>query len=236
MTFYRIILLSAVWLNSSPSALAQEAEIEEGKGKSYRVTLFGKWEGDELFSKQKSEYLPVNPAKSSYTRRIQYSGDSIVLYKKGVSEEGEEIYLAALSVNVPADIIEPLMILAWDNTNMKPYGKVIEFSPRKFPYGTYQIVNLSNFQLGGHIGEKANHVHCMPGKSQIASFDIENGEAAPIVFYTQIDGKTQKVFGSITIHRDRKRSVFLMSPQTNKLGRIVFQSSVIVDVAKQEDQ
>lgn len=236
MDIFRKVLLCAIWVSSSICAFAQEADDEEEKGKTYRASLFGDWGGYELFTKQKSEYLPVRPARSSYTGHIRYTDDSIVLYKKSVSEEGEEIYLAALSVNVPAGIIEPLMILAWDHTNMKPTGKVIEFSPRKFPYGTYQIVNLSKFQLGGHIGEETNRILCKPGQSQLASFDIENGEAAPIVFYTRIDGETKKVFGSITIHRNRKRSVFLMYPQTNKLGRLVFQSSVIVDIAKQEDQ
>lgn len=234
MNMIRKILAFGLLLSSVLYSAAQADDTEEGKAKTYRATLFNKWEGGELYTKHKKGYSLLEPARKSYTQSFKYKESSIVLFKKGLSEEGEEIYLPALTVSVPPAIIEPLLILAWDSSKEKPVAKVIEFSPRKFPYGSYQIVNLSKLPLGGYIGEKSNKILCKAGKEYITPFALKNAEAAPIVFYTSINNELKKVFGSITIHRNQKRAIYLMNAQTNKLGTVVFQGSVIVDIEKQQ--
>jgi hypothetical protein len=231
-----ILLLCSLWADSGLFAQGDLGDTDGEKGKTFRATLFGTWEGYDLYTRKKTDFLPLKPARSSYTKRLPYRGDSIVLYKKEVSEEGEEIYPVALTVPVPAGLSEPLMILAWDREEEHPVAKLIEFSPREFPYGTYQVVNLSKYELAGTIRDKTNRIRCQPGESRLVSFDIKSGERAPIVFYAKIEGEVRKVFGSICIHRERKRSIFLMYPETDKLGRVVFQSSVIVDVAQRKDR
>lgn len=231
----RRILIFALILGSVSYVSAQSTDTEDATGKTFRATSFNQWQGVELFAKSKSSYLPLNPAKSSYTRSFRYVGNTIVLYKEGLSDEGKEIFLEAMKVVVPPSVIEPLLILAWDGTHKKGVAKVIEFSPSKFRYGSYQIVNFSQLPLGGYIGSKSNKVVCLPGKEYITSFNFEEGKAAAIVFYVRENNELKKVFGSITTHRNRKRAVYLMYPERNKLNKTVFKSSVIVDVARASD-
>ena len=235
MNIIKQILTYAILASSVLHASAQEDGTEKKKGKTYRATLFNKWKGAPLFTKHKKDYIPIKPAKYSYTRLFSYKEQAIELYKKGVSEEGEEIYIPALKVNVPTTILEPLLILAWDMNKQKPTAKVIEFSPKKFPYGSYQIVNFSALPLEGYIGAKSNGIRCMPSKTYITRFAFKAHKATPIVFYARINNELKKVFGSITMHKPTKRAVYLMFPQKNKLGRFLIQSSVIVDFERKQN-
>lgn len=214
------------------TAGAQEAAEEKKAGKRYKATLFNAWGGPDLFTKGKDGYLPLKPAKYSYTQPYKYADSVIELYTKGVSAEGEEVYLVAMSVPVATSIEEPLLVLAWDRGAKKPHGKVIEFSPKKFKYGSYQIANFSSLTIGGYVGSKKNKVICKPNSEAIAKFNLKEKGATPIVLYTSIGGQTKKVFGTITMHRDSKRAIYLLYAETNNLGQPVFRSIVIVDHAR----
>ena len=213
--------------------MAQDAD-PKIKGKTFRATLFNQWGGPDLYVKHKKSLVRIQPAKCSYTRPYRYRENVINFYKKTLSEEGEETYTVSLRVEVPPSVKEPLVILAWNNQTKQAVAKAIDFSPTNFRYGSYQIVNMSNFPIGGFIGKKTNTFICRPKQEYISSFEFAHQAATPIVIYSKIDGESQKVFGSITTHRKRKRSIYILYPERNKIDQIVYQSIVIVDHKKSE--
>ena len=138
---YPLVLCILLW--NICIASAQESK-EKESGKTYRITLFNKWKGPEVFIKKKS-YVPLQAHKMAYTKPFRYPlGEPIVIYSKIISEKGEEKYMPYLNIRVPTSIIEPLLVLFWDSQKKKAGGKIVEFSNRVFRYGTYQLVNLSN--------------------------------------------------------------------------------------------
>jgi len=213
----------------TPLASAQGVDQEDDKkGRTFQVTCFNAWQGPELFVKEKGSHVLLSPAMYTCTKPYKYTEGTIQLFKKGVDSEGEEIFTPVVITKVPGGMIEPLLILIWDARQKKAVTKVIEYSPRKFHYGSYQIVNFSKLTIGGYIGAKTNKLVCKPYSSHLASFSIKEQEKSPIQLFAKVGDDVKKVYGSITVHKKKKRIVYLLYPTLDKLNRVSLSSRSIV--------
>ena len=213
------------------SCYAQEVgENSEDGTKGFRVTLFNKWEGPELFIKVKKSYVLLEAYKMAYTKTFRYpAGEPVVLYTKQLNDEGKEDYLPYIKIPVSETILEPLLVLYWQAKAKKGSGKVLEFSARKFGYGSYQLVNLSSTKIFGYIGTKKNIFSCNPNTEYISRFSIKNRARTPIAIYISNNNKPDLVFSTLTIHREKKRVILFLHAEENELGRLIYRSQSLVD-------
>lgn len=229
-------VLCCIHLTTLSGSHAQGANEEvKDVGQSFRVTLFNEWNGPDLFVKAKKSYALLEAHKMSYTKPYRYlSGKPIVVYTKMLTAEGEEQYIPYARFPVTAKILEPLLVLHWDAKANKAGGKVLEFSARKFGYGSYQLVNLSESKVLGYIGDQKKRFSCGPKSEYISNFTFENGARTPIAVYTVNGRKVDLVFSTLTIHRERKRVILFLHAEKNKLGRMVYRSQSLVDFKNEE--
>lgn len=219
------------------SGNAQQRQNEEEKGgKGFRVTLFNDWEGPQLFVKVKKSYVELEAHKMAYTQTFRYSAaEPIVLYSEQTNDEGEVEFMPFIKFAVGKEIIEPLLVLSWQAESKKGAGKILEFSPKRFGYGHYQIVNLSGVKIGGYIGDKKKVFSCDPMSEYISRYKYENGLRTPIAVYTTVSAKPSLVFSTLTIHRVQKRVILFLNAEKNKLGRLVYRSQSLVDFKVEEE-
>ena len=232
------ILLPCIYLASLLSSLAQtnDKNVEKERGPAFRVTLFNDWEGPELFVRTKKSYTVLEAHKMAYTKPFRRSKEKpITLYIKALNDDGEEMHKPYLQVQVPVAILEPLLVLHWNAKTKKAGGMVVEFSPRRFGYGTYQIINLSEAKIYGYIGDKQKRYSCKPRAEYISQATYKNGARTPIAAYVAKDKKPSLVYSTLTIHRERKRVILFLKPERNKLNRLVYRSQSLVDFRREED-
>ena len=77
----------------------------------------------------------------------------IFLHERKRNQEGVEIYPAILRVKIPASVSNPLLVLV-PRSGDQPYGAlVIDSSLRKFPQGSYQLINFTKSDIRALIGK-----------------------------------------------------------------------------------
>ena len=230
----RVLLIFSTFVFNVIASENQAVNISPNKG--FRVTLFNKWGGPQLHILEKQTYVPLRVHKSAYTRIIPFQKDnSIILYSKVDGKKGHEGYKPFLRVHVPDSINEPLLLLNWNSKDQKVEERIIEFSPRKFKYGTYQIVNLSDTPISGAIGAQYNSYTCEAQSSYISNFDIKEGAKIPITAYAKkTEVNLSLVYSVPTIHRHRKRVIFFLKPERNKTGHLTCKAQSVVDFVKTE--
>lgn len=178
-----LLLVSCLLGIGTWHAAAQE---EDKSGNHYRVTLFNAWEGPELFVRVKKSYERLEAFRMAYTKPFRYSTDQpIIFYVKVVTEDGEEDYQPFLKIPVPPMVLQPMLVLHWNEKDAKGGGKVVEFSPRKFPYGSYQVVNLSHARIAGYIGDQKKKFSCKAGGEYISPANFVNKARTPIAAYSE---------------------------------------------------
>lgn len=233
-TFLGCALVMLISVCTLSAQQAQESEEDQKGSRVYRATLFNQWGGPELYVKEKKGFSVIKPAKYSYTRPYKYKGNVIEFFYKTVNAEDRVVYQPVMQSKISPLIEEPLVIIVWDKIKKRPLAKAVEFSPNKFKYGSYQIVNFSGRPLAGYIGDKKNMIKCGSNQSKVTQFKFPHNAMLPMKFYASVDGATDKVFGSMTKHRENKRAVYLIYATRDKQGRIKYQSTVIVDNKKSE--
>ncbi len=222
------LLICCSYLAATAVSVAQEGGKEIKRG--FRVTLFNEWKGPELFVKTKKSYAVLKAHRMAYTKKLRlFPGEPIILFTKSLDPEGEEKYKPFAQFRIPASTLEPLLVLHWNAAAGKAGGKVIEFSTRRFGYGTYQLVNLSDTKIFGYIGDKKQLYACNPRDAYISSFRLENVVRTPITAYIANGDEPLLVFSTLTIHRERKRVILFFKAERNKLNRLVYRSQSLVD-------
>lgn len=226
----QIFIVCAVSASGIAFAGSQIAELSPGQG--FRVTLFSNWEGPDLYVRYDQNYEPLRAYRSAYTRVFPFPEEGVIaLYAKVDLENNKESYQPIFQVQVPETIAEPMLLLFWDANNQRAGGKIIEFSPGKFPYGSYQIVNISDSPLYGYIGAKENLYTCKErGGTYISDFRFKQGDKIPIKSYIRQESASYSVvFSTLTIHREKKRVILFLIGKRNNEGRLIYHSQSLVD-------
>ena len=232
----RLIILSLLVSSGFSSAQDTATYPDQEQNKTgYRVSLFSAWKGPTLYYKgKKEEYHPLEAYKMSYTKPLPYErGKPIIFYTK-IENTGEEpVYQPYLRTALPVQVIEPLIVLYWSQKSQKGYSQVLEFSPRRFPYGSYQFVNLGSTNIVGYIKEKTHRFQCAPLKSTISNKSAKNGEVIPIEMVTKNGAETVLVYSSVVKHRNQKRMIFFLYPEKSQTGRLVYKVDLLEDYSQE---
>ena len=231
-----ILLMFALVLGSL-SAQTDDSQTEKAeKKKGYRVTAFNAWGGPSMYYKDKKEYYPLKAHRLSYTKPLPYKkGEPIVFYMKSLNAEQEAVYKPYVSTVVPEEIMDPLLVLYWNQVSKKGYAQSLEFSPERFPYGSYQFVNIGAAPIFGYVEDKKRVFKCMPYKANIYNQPIKDGKVIPIEIVAKSAPKNIVVYSSVVKYRSKKRTIFFLYPRVNQVGRTVYQVDLMEDFSRGDD-
>ncbi|MBK1831552.1 hypothetical protein JIN77_12500 [Verrucomicrobiaceae bacterium R5-34] len=210
---------------------AADKRQEEKNLSGFRVSLFSEWGGKQLYVKgRKGDFRELKAYKMSYTQKFPFAKDQpITLFTKVERPDAEPVYTPYLTVKKPVDVVEPLLILYWSKQLKKGSAQVLEFSPRRFKYGSYQVVNLGATPVLGYVQDKKNRFLCAPKKSVINSYSVENGTVIPIEMITKIGDEPKVVYSSVVKHIKQRRMIFFIYPQTKASGKVQYRTQVMED-------
>jgi hypothetical protein len=141
----------------------------------------------------------------------------VFLHEHQRDEEGADIYPAIAKVKIPSSIREPLLILV-PRSGDQPYGAlVIDSSMRKFPKGSYKLINFSRNEIRALIGK--TRVTAPPLK--ITSFNpSSNSDDLLNVHFKYKLAEDWRTFGRTRwVNERNKRSLLVayLDPQTERM-------------------
>lgn len=147
-------LLPALGLFLALGAPVHAQESEE-KTAMARFTVWGDWTGKDLYIKKPGSsstaddgFLKLDLLDLGYSAAIPFCRANPIELSTPLEKDGETIWQTLLTVTIPAGIREPLvMIFPNGNGGGGPRSRVFELHPSVFPYGDYQLVNLSTVPL-----------------------------------------------------------------------------------------
>ena len=234
----RTFLLFSFLVCWIPSLIAQDEGLTDtDQVKSgYRVSLFDRWGGPELYYQgKKDEYFELKAYEMSYSKTLPFKkGEPIVFYTQESHPEEGVIYKPYMKTSLPPEITEPLIVLYWSQSKQKGVSQVLEFSHRLFPSGAYQFVNLGKTPILGYVREKKERFQSQPLKSKIVRQKIADGEVVPIEMVTQKEEQRIVVYSSVVKHRAARRVIFFLYPEVNSLGRTVYRVKLLEDFSQAE--
>jgi len=101
---------------------------------------------EDLFIRHDSDFKRLQPKASGISQPHYYDGPRpLVLYRKGVDEEGKEAHLPCGEISIPANSNQ--IILALKKTNDTYSGKGIDMSLRAQPLRSVRFINLTPANL-----------------------------------------------------------------------------------------
>lgn len=219
---------------SAKPLTTENKKIEANKA-GYRVSLFSDWAGPQLYYKgKKGKYSELEAFRMAYTKKLPFThGQPITFYTKIETGVDEPIYQPYLTLPISSKVVEPLVVLYWSARDKKGQGQILEFSPTRFKYGSYQVVNLGQTPIIGYVGDKSDIFKCQANRSIISSSSLKNGEVIPIEMITSIKSTRKVVYSTSAKYRDEKRTILFLYPKTSSTQRISYRAQVLEDFSQE---
>lgn len=151
-----ILLTLGLLLALSAPGHAQEAREKDAMA---RFTVWGDWLGKDLYIKKTGSssqpddaYLKLDLLDLGYSATVPFSRAKPIELCTPLEKEGETLWQPLITVSIPAEIREPLVMIFPAENGGASY-KVFNLDPSVFPYGDYQLVNLSKVPLLAKLDE-----------------------------------------------------------------------------------
>ncbi|MFM7181961.1 MAG: hypothetical protein ACKO2G_10925 [Verrucomicrobiales bacterium] len=133
-------------------SIGQAQEAPEKKPVA-RFTVWGNWSGKEFYirdpekpDKAKDAFIKVDLLDLGYSAEVAFSRAQPIELCTPEQVEGETIWQPVIKVAIPADIRQPLVMIMPDE-KAEPGIKIYDLDPATFPYGSYQIINMTEMRL-----------------------------------------------------------------------------------------
>lgn len=212
-----LITLGLLLVHATPG-LAQESH---EKPAMVRFTVWGDWTGQDLYikrpgssSKPDEGYLKLDLLNLGYSAAVPYERASPINLCTQLEKDGETIWQPLITVTIPAGVREPLVMIFPDGKGGARIS-VFDLDPSAFPYGGYQLVNLSKLPILAKLDEAVIRIE--PGKSgqfKGTGKAKQNVWLRLAVEYT--DKNPKVIYSSMMRNRDDKRMfMFFHSTEAN---------------------
>ena len=160
-----VLLVLGILLVPFLAALAQDGGEPEAEKSIARFTTWGNWEGKELYvktpkasGKPDEAYVKLDLLDLGYSAEVPFLRAQPLELCTPIEKDGETIWQPVLTIAIPADIRQPLvMVMPKGN----PKFRIFELDPAAFPFGSYQIVNLTDMRLFAKLDD--NGLLLVPG-------------------------------------------------------------------------
>jgi hypothetical protein len=135
------------------------AQTRKSEGPTARFTVWGSWEGQELFvenpksSRNGEHHLKLDLLDLGYSAEIPFERSEPIELCTRLEQDGETLWQPLIRVTVPIGIRDPLVMIFPGEEEASPSYQVFDLDPSVFPYGSYQLVNLTKVRLFAKLDE-----------------------------------------------------------------------------------
>lgn len=220
-------------------AHAAPGHAQEAKEKPalVRFTVWGNWAGKDLYvkrpgssSKPDEGFLKLDLLDLGYSAAVPFLRASPLELCTPLEKEGETIWQALVTVTIPAGVREPLVMI-FPNDDGGARSSVFDLDPAVFPYGGYQLVNLSKLPILAMLDEAV--IRIKPGASghfKGTGKPKQNVWLRMAAEYTEKNSKV--IYSSMMRNRDDKR-MFMFCHSTDASPDTPVSVRTLVDFARQ---
>jgi hypothetical protein len=124
-----------------------------------RFTVWGDWKGKDLYVKKPGTssnadegYVKLDLLDLGYSTAVPYLRSKPIELCTELEKDGETLWQPLITVSIPAGTREPLVMIFPNGESGAGY-KVYDLDPSVFPYGSYQLVNLTKVRLFARLDE-----------------------------------------------------------------------------------
>jgi hypothetical protein len=163
----------------------------------------------------------------SYSNGYHYKvGEPIKFYIKTSNED--EPYKLILSTSIPSDVRDPLVFLTINKEKVD--HMVYDLDDKKFPFGSYKIVNFTTINLLVNFDDKKFSLK--PKSTQFVN-PSKNGQQKAVQCRVAIEnkGEIKMVYSSMLMNRPQKRMIMFFYLTKDEVGRPAIKCRSLVDFA-----
>lgn len=186
-----------------------------------RFTVWGDWIGKELHikkpgttSNKDDDFIKLDLLNLGYSAGVPFRRSKPLELCTRMEKEGETLWQPLITVAIPAEIREPLVMIFPDDQG-GARTTVFDLDPAVFPYGCYQLVNLSKLPILAKLDDAVIRIE--PGKSGQFKGGGETKKNVWLRLAAEYTDKNAKViYSSMMRNRDDKRMfMFFHSTEAN---------------------
>lgn len=215
------------------------AQESEKKSPTARFTVWGDWLGKELYVKRPGSspkeddgFLKLDLLDLGYSAAVPFLRASPIELCTRLEKDGETIWHPLITVTIPAEIREPLVLIIPNGNDEARYA-VYDLHPSVFPYGDYQIVNLSKMHLFAKLDETALRLN--PGTSSY----FKGGDKSKMNVWLRVAAEDSEknakvVYSSMMRNRSDKR-MFMFFNSANATPDAPISVRTLVDFAPSQN-
>lgn len=236
-----LLLAFGLFLALLVPCLAQEPE---GKTAIARFTVWGDWNGKELYikkpgssSKKDEDFIKLDLLNLGYSAAVPFHQAKPFELCTPLEKDGETIWQPLITVTIPAGIREPLVMI-FPEGSAGPRFRVFELHPSVFPYGDYQLVNLSKVPLYAKLDETVLNLP-QDGSGQFKGVGKTNMNVWLRVAAEDLEKKSHIVYSSMMRNRGDKRMFMFFHPRDTSADTMLespVSVKTLVDFAPQKPE
>lgn len=161
---------------------------------------------------QQLRFSAVQPSPAVHTLRA----NPLPLYKRGEDAEGNETYVIAHKLKIPAGA-KGILLLSWQSENKVRYLAIKDdFGAARF--NDWLFINTSKRPIGFMVGKKGEPVIVKAGKSVTHRMTkVKQGKGTSVTAQTMIKGKVKLFFSTYWPVFPGKRMVVLFVDDGRKI-------------------
>lgn len=215
-------LLLALGLLLSLTAIGHSQE-SSGKTAKARFTVWGDWTGKDLYIKRpgsssdpEDDFLKLDLLDLGYSAAVPFRRANPIELCTALEKDEKTIYQPLLKVSIPGEIREPLVMI-FPNGKGGARFSVFDLHPSAFPYGGYQLVNLSKVPLLAKLDEAG--IKLRPGASgHFKGTGKPKQNVWLRVAAEDADKNAKVVYSSMMRNRSDKRMFMFFHPSDSSPG------------------
>lgn len=199
---------------------------------TFRIVSSTDWTGNDLYilspkKKGNDSMIQLKIYDMSYSKYYPYKkGAPVSFFTK--TNDPETPYTLLFKVAIPPTNKMPLIFVT--RTKSKVHSRLFDIHPSTFPYGSYQMVNLTNKGLIAQFG--GNRYSVKPNNSKSVRIkQARKGKAVSCKVARSEDGETKLIYSNIMMNKTNKRLLMFFYPDKDRRGRDTVQCKSLVDFA-----
>ncbi len=231
-------ILLALGLFQAMGIPCHAQEEPEKKSAMVRFTVWGDWQGKDLYIKGPDSssgadggFIKIDLLDLGYSSGMPYQRTKPIELCTPVEKEEETIWQPLITVAIPADIREPLVMI-FPKKDGEASHRVFDLNPSVFPYGGYQLVNLTEVRLFAKLDETG----LMLGPGESGQFK-GNGDSRLNVWLRVaaegLDKNSYVIYSSMMRNRSDKR-MFMFFHRSDSSPDTPVAVRTLVDYAPQK--
>ena len=161
---------------------------------------------EDIFIRHDRDYKRLQPVRESLSQTHYYDGaNPLVIYRKGLDEEGEEIFIPSGEAQLPSGSKD--IILAVKQTGVTYAGIAIDMSLKGQPLRSVRFINFTPANLVVLLNDQRDSI--LPGEDIVTQFKSDEKQYFKFKIGAMYEEKAKLLFSNRYPFRGNMRQLFI---------------------------